>query len=231
MQQGEDRHEHDVEVERRRQRRRRLAEQLQTSDLLLGLCGPASEIVVEPGVLDGDRRVVREGREDLDLVAPEVGPLADLGVEHPDDRAVEPQRYGDLGHRAGHAPHVVGVRLHVGDERELAVTDGAPGDSPSDRPLERLEDVRVVAARPLDSQRPGRLVEQQDRASVQVEHLLYETQDRVEQLADLLAPGHRLRGLGQLRESSYELLLHRASDPPGFAPEPSVVSVSHILRR
>ena len=101
-----------------------LARQLELAALVL-------DFVEQPHVLDRDRRLVGEGRDQLDLLVGERPHLGARQGQNADRHALAQHRNAEHGAEAAQSlclgKGVVRVGQHVGDMNDLAFEQGPPG--------------------------------------------------------------------------------------------------------
>ena len=78
-------------------RQQRRLDALRETHLLLEPDLVGADGLVEPRVLDGDRRLARQQRQDLDVVLREGVELRALEIEHADAAVLDEQRNDQLG--------------------------------------------------------------------------------------------------------------------------------------
>ena len=211
-------------------------------DARLELAVLVLDLAVQPGVLDGRREEVADGREqrpDRPLDVPPREPVVDR--EDPDRPALRLERRAEeRGHveRPGEDPvGLVGVVLDVAederpvgqgelDERRIDLVERQP-----DRRDERLR-VRSAADAPAVGEDAGLLVDEQDERPVERQMVDDRGQRRVEEALELERRADRGRDLverDELREAALELG-SRAAGFLGLAGESLALALRLALR-
>jgi hypothetical protein len=179
--------------------------------------------LVQARVLDRDRGAVGGELQHLDVLVPEGAPGERADVEHADDAVADDERHAE--HRPD--PLLAQDRVHHVGVVDVVEDHGLPGrgdpacEAAPDRDAHALLDLLLDPDRRACDQLLRVLVEQEDGARVDLEHVAHAQQQRPEQLVELEV---RQRGVRQLLEPTqplrvYEtLVVHRRPfcTPGGF---------------
>ena len=182
-----------------------------------------AQVAEEVHLLDGERRQLGEVPEDLDVPHAE-GALAPLveHLQHADRPVAQDHGHAEdvardvvdlLGERGGEAR----VGLDVGDREGLARGGDVAGEPLPEREGEVLHLVGAAAQRDLEAQLVARLVHQEQRRRLGVEHRGRHLDDRPQLFTLAGGRRHHPGGGGQLEQPA-ELLGQRAVALAGAQP-------------
>ena len=194
-----DPHHVEVGVEHEHPERQRLQHHLDEPLLGVELAGPVGDhplqLGIQAGMLQRDRRLVRERHQQLLLVRRELVDVAPQDADGPDRPLADAQRCREHRSEAGGAREVripiARVRPEIAALHRPSLLHGAPGDplAPA-KPNRRHHLRRHVEARHHD-QLVRRRIERRDATGVDAEHAAHFLQDHPDRPADVEARGDR----------------------------------------
>jgi hypothetical protein len=166
------------------------------SQLLLNPFFVAPYLFVQPGVVDRDRGLTRQQRQQFFVLLGERVELGALQIEHTEAAILDEHRDHELGSRVVNEIDVARILGHVGDEHGLLV-QGRPSDEALTESHVLGFGALAVAHGELHFEVVGRLVKEQDAERSIIDQPLGQARDSREQGVEVEDRRHLASDLGQ----------------------------------